>query len=119
MIDDAADDSELRSYGHMGNARLAVPVNDGQTHWQGCAQEHGHHACALAELDRLRAELAAWQDASQCGHPNPCTLGPLCPWCEIARLRALLTRVLPCLEQHWPHSPLLAELAALIQEPPA
>ena len=36
----------------------------------------------------LRAQLAAWTDASQCGHPNPCTLGSLCPYCEIGRLRA-------------------------------
>lgn len=30
-------------------------VNDGTTHWFGCEQEH--HACALAELARLRERL--------------------------------------------------------------
>lgn len=42
---------------------------------------------AAEERDRLRAELAEWQNAGQQGHPTPCTLGPLCPYCEIERLR--------------------------------
>lgn len=41
----------------------------------------------LAENDRLREELAAWTQAAMDGHPSPCTLGPLCPYCEINRLR--------------------------------
>lgn len=45
---------------------------------------------AKTEIEALQRQLAAWKDASQCGHPNPCTLGPLCPYCEIGRLRAQL-----------------------------
>ena len=37
----------------------------------------------------LERRLRAWTDAAQNGHPNPCTLGELCPYCEIDRLRAL------------------------------
>lgn len=43
------------------------------------------------ELGEARAALAraeAWERASQEGHPDPCTLGPLCPYCEIVRLQA-------------------------------
>ena len=43
-----------------------------------------------AEVARLREELAKWQLASQDGHPKPCTLGELCPYCEIERLRLRL-----------------------------
>ena len=55
--------------------------------------DHGQLArtCLLCEMRdenlALRAQVAAWEDASQCGHPNPCTLGPLCPYCEIGRLK--------------------------------
>lgn len=37
-----------------------------------------------AEIERLRQ----WERASQEGHPSPCTMGPLCPYCEIERLRS-------------------------------
>lgn len=30
--------------------------------------------------------------AAQLGHPNPCTLGPLCPYCEIERLSSKLDK---------------------------
>jgi hypothetical protein len=39
------------------------------------------------EVAMLSDELAVWKNASQYGHPDPCTLGPLCPYCEIERLR--------------------------------
>lgn len=39
-------------------------------------------------LAGAREEAAIWTDASQCGHPDPCTLGPLCPYCEIGRQKA-------------------------------
>lgn len=44
----------------------------------------------LAEAERTAAQLAQrvadWEGAAQMGHPSPCTLGPLCPYCEIDRL---------------------------------
>jgi len=43
-----------------------------------------------AEVATLSVKLAAWENASQHGHPDPCTLGPLCPYCEIKRLQDLL-----------------------------
>ncbi len=44
----------------------------------------------IRELEAENAELKA---ASQQGHPNPCTFGPLCPYCEIDRLRAKLEQL--------------------------
>jgi hypothetical protein len=38
----------------------------------------------------LESENAGLKAASQQGHPSPCTLGPLCPYCEIDALRANL-----------------------------
>lgn len=38
---------------------MSVTPDEGRTHWHGCEREHGHHACALAELTRLRAEADA------------------------------------------------------------
>lgn len=29
--------------------------NNGQTHWEGCWRDPGHHACAIAEVERLQA----------------------------------------------------------------
>lgn len=50
------------------------------------------------ENAKLREELADEKQrfsdlimAASNGHPNPCTLGSLCPYCEIERLRAKLT----------------------------
>jgi chromosome segregation ATPase len=43
-----------------------------------------------AEIERLRDELAKWTQAADEGHPQPCTLGPKCPYCEIERLWGLL-----------------------------
>lgn len=34
---------------------MSVTPEEGRAHWHGCEREHGHHACALAELARLRA----------------------------------------------------------------
>jgi len=34
------------------------PRNDSRTHWEGCWAEQGHHNCAIAEVERLTAELA-------------------------------------------------------------
>ena len=41
-----------------------------------------------AEVAALRSQLAEWELAAQQGHPSPCTLGPLCPYCEIENLHA-------------------------------
>jgi hypothetical protein len=38
----------------------------------------------------IAARLAEWEQAAQQGHPSPCNLGPLCPYCEIDRLNASL-----------------------------
>lgn len=35
------------------------PDNDGQTHWDGCWSERGHHNCAVEEVRRLRKGVAA------------------------------------------------------------
>lgn len=32
-----------------------------QTHWQDCYKDRHHHACALVEIDRLRAEVQHWK----------------------------------------------------------
>jgi hypothetical protein len=55
----------------------------------------GHMLCVdlAKEIERLRKLIADWENASQCGHPSPCTLGPLCPYCEIERLRAELAEL--------------------------
>ena len=34
------------------------PANPGQSHFEGCFREVKHHNCAVAEVDRLRADLA-------------------------------------------------------------
>lgn len=33
------------------------PVNPGQTHWEGCWQERGHHNCAVARVRELEAKV--------------------------------------------------------------
>lgn len=43
---------------------------------------------ACTERDALLARVEAWERAAQGEHPSPCTLGPLCPYCEIVRLQA-------------------------------
>jgi len=48
------------------------------------------NATLRADNARLTAELAEWHNAGQEGHPSPCTLGPLCPYCEIERLKGRL-----------------------------
>jgi len=46
--------------------QLAVrPMSDGTTHWEGCWKDRGHHACSLAENDRLREELADIQNSER------------------------------------------------------
>ena len=32
-----------------------------QIHWQDCYKDRHHHACALVEIDRLRAEVQHWK----------------------------------------------------------
>ncbi len=41
----------------------------------------------LGDMEKLRSELATWRRAADEGHPQPCTLGPNCPYCEIEKLR--------------------------------
>lgn len=41
----------------------------------------------LDELVAVRVRVEAWERAAQEGHPSPCTLGPMCPYCEIESLR--------------------------------
>lgn len=36
----------------------------------------------------LKEKLQGWESAASVGHPTPCNLGPLCPYCEIERLRS-------------------------------
>jgi predicted RNase H-like nuclease (RuvC/YqgF family) len=60
-------------------------------------------ACRLvnrAIIEQLRTELAKWQHAADEGHPQPCTLGANCPYCEIERLRDKLVRVITIVEWH-------------------
>lgn len=44
---------------------MSVTPDDGRTHWHGCEQERGHHACALAELARLRDCRDRWKSMCQ------------------------------------------------------
>ncbi len=44
---------------------MSVTPDDGRTHWHGCEREHGHHACALAELARLRDCRDRWKSMCQ------------------------------------------------------
>lgn len=80
---------------HMKNvmaehdARIAAEAENARLKAGGCARDQ-RITQYCAEAAAARAALAQWQNASQCGHPDPCTLGPLCPYCEIGRLRATL-----------------------------
>ncbi len=47
-------------------------------------------APGLPELQELREFKESALLVAANGHPNPCNLGPLCPYCEIDRLRARL-----------------------------
>ena len=38
-------------------ADYPYPDDPGKTHYPGCWEDRGHHACAVAEIERLRAEL--------------------------------------------------------------
>lgn len=43
------------------------PDNPGQTHYDGCWRERHHHNCAVAEVERLRAEVKKLDiDAAKC-----------------------------------------------------
>lgn len=64
------------------NERLTEAIDRLQQTW-------AENAPAVA----YKARAEAWERASQEGHPDPCTLGPLCPYCEIARLRAEVERL--------------------------
>ena len=32
-------------------------MSDGRTHWEGCYKEYGHKDCAIAQIERLTADL--------------------------------------------------------------
>jgi uncharacterized protein (UPF0335 family) len=32
-------------------------MSDGRTHWEGCYKECGHKDCAVAQIERLQAEI--------------------------------------------------------------
>lgn len=34
-------------------------MNEGQTHWQGCWEDHKHHECAVVQIRMLRLLLSA------------------------------------------------------------
>lgn len=41
------------------NERLRPPAgHDGTTHWETCWQTHGHHACAIARVQRAEQRVA-------------------------------------------------------------
>lgn len=65
-----------------------------------------------AALDTLSSKLESWERSAQEGHPNPCTLGPLCPYCEIERLSSKLHRCREALGNnlHAKHTNLWAEI---------
>jgi hypothetical protein len=48
----------------------------------------------IHEIKCLRDEVALWKRAADEGHPQPCTLGPQCPYCEIERLRTALSNII-------------------------
>lgn len=54
---------------------------------------------AKRDAEVARAELTAARIIAATGHPSPCTLGPLCPYCEIERLRADLAAARALLEE--------------------
>ena len=39
--------------------KLPEPPDTGKTHGEGCWKDRGHHNCAVAEIERLRAEIEA------------------------------------------------------------
>lgn len=43
-----------------------------------------------AKVRELEQKLAGWELAATQGHPRPCTLGPLCPYCRIRNLEEQL-----------------------------
>lgn len=82
-------------------ARDGLALCGGDTHREGWSVDYEDVECVeclrleidqradvKAENERLRAELAKWTGAAGAGHRIPCDLGPLCPYCEIERLRA-------------------------------
>lgn len=46
-----------------------------------------------SDYDALEAKLSKYERAATEGHPDPCDLGPLCPYCRIDDLTAELARV--------------------------
>ena len=59
---------------------------------------------AVEAVEHLRAQVKAHERAYQEGHPDPCTLGPLCPYCEIAALRARCERLKTAVARMHRHS---------------
>ena len=53
MRADAAKIISLRAEIAALKAKLAIPTNDGITHYEGCWKDRGHHACALAKIAEL------------------------------------------------------------------
>lgn len=53
----------------------------------------------------LRSRVQEFEDAQGLGHPDPCTFGPLCPYCEIERLEQERDRLKAAVFNH------LAEVA--------
>lgn len=52
-------------------------TDKGATHWEGCYQHAGHHQCAIAEVERLRARVAEIEiiaDAVDCASFNQLSL---------------------------------------------
>lgn len=55
-----------------------------------CLYEDHPHRCdsRAARISQLEAQLGEREAVAQNGHPNPCDLGPMCPYCEIERQKA-------------------------------
>lgn len=70
---------------NCGRDKTATYICDGC-----CNKLNTASRALIAERDRLAAEnaelresLAEYAHAVGAGHPSPCTLGPLCPYCHI------------------------------------
>ena len=74
--------SEIIHSIHCGGYRgVGVPFDDDNC---SCGATVKHLRTELADEKQRFSDLIM---SSMNGHPDPCTLGPLCPYCEIARLK--------------------------------